>query len=304
MEVFDRDLKNRQRTAAFRFEGGDYYDYLRKEAALRLADRLEDINRDFPHALELGAYRGDLLKVLDEQPNIRGEGGIGGIKHLLQGDFIKGYSSAAPEVLTNNFITAEKREIDEENMQFEDDSFDLVVSSLALHWVNDLPSALKKIKNSLKPDGCFVASVLGGNSLKELRHCFYLAEQERKGGLSPHTSPMLRSSDVAALMQAAGFSIPTIDVDTIEISYPDAFTLMEHLSRMGEGSAALNRQYAVGRDTFLSMAALYQDLFGLEDGSVVATFEVVYMIGWKPDSSQPKPCKRGSASKSLKDLSL
>lgn len=122
----------------------------------------------------------------------------------------------------------------------------------------------------------------GVSTLQELRHCFYLAEQERKGGISPHCSPLVRPSDIAGLMHGAGFSLPTIDVDNItvwfyvssatgwvliyflaQIAYPDVFTLMEHLQGMGEQMATFNREYHVGRDTFLSMASIYQGLMWL-----------------------------------------
>jgi len=236
-----------------------------------------------------------------------GKGGIGGIETLVQCDMgsniiasmqenEKQRVEAAARVKTMNIAC------DEEALPFKEHTFDLVVSNMALHWVNDLPSTLQQIKSALKPDGAFVASLLGGSTLQELRQCFYLAEQERRGGFSPHASPFVLASDAASLMQAAGFSLPTIDVDTVTISYPDAFTLMEHLGCMGEGTASLNRQYNVGKDTFLAMASLYQEQYGLEDGSVPATFQLIYVIGWAPDASQPKACKRGSATQSLRSL--
>jgi NADH dehydrogenase [ubiquinone] 1 alpha subcomplex assembly factor 5 len=107
---------------------------------------------------------------------------------------------------------------DEEYLPFKDDSLDLILSSMHLHWVNDLPGALKQIQKSLKPDGAFVANMLGGSTLEELKHCFYLANMERRGGLAPHTSPMVEASDMAGLMQDAGFTLPTVDVDTITVS--------------------------------------------------------------------------------------
>jgi NADH dehydrogenase [ubiquinone] 1 alpha subcomplex assembly factor 5 len=173
-------------------------------------------------------------------------------------------------------------------------SLDLVMSSMNLHWVNDLPGTLVSIKDALKEDGCFIGSLLGGTTLQELRYCFYLAEQERRGGVSPHASPLVTPSDMAGLMQGAGFALPTIDLETVTVSYPDAFSLMEHLSLMGEGTSAINRQFNVGRDTFLAVAALYQELYGLEDGSVPATFQTIYVIGWAPHASQPSCKKRGS----------
>ena len=87
---------------------------------------------------------------------------------------------------------------------------------------------------------------------------------------------------MAGLMQGAGFTLPTVDVDTVQIAYPDAFTLMEHICMMGEGNAVLGKGVSVGKDTFLSMASIYQQLYGLEDGSIKATFEFISVIGWSP----------------------
>lgn len=319
-EVFDRELKRRQREWAFNIVESDYYDYLRKEAAERLVDRIEDISRSFPLALELGCHRGHIYELLNANPGLDGKGGVGGIETLIQCDTspsairhvaalaaAASSSSSPPSPSSSSRETAPLVETytvlaDEEFLPFKEGQFDIVLSSMNLHWVNDLPSTFLQIKNCLKPDGVFLGAMLGGSTLQELRYCFYLAEQERKGGLSPHASPLALASDVASLMQAAGFNLPTVDVDTVQISYPDAFTLMEHLGRMGEGTAAYNRHSAVGKDTFLAMASLYQEMYGLEDGSVRATFQVIYMIGWAPDAKQPKACKRGSATHSLKDL--
>jgi NADH dehydrogenase [ubiquinone] 1 alpha subcomplex assembly factor 5 len=112
----------------------------------------------------------------------------------------------------------------------------------------------------LKPDGAFICSAFGGSTLEEFRHSFYLAELERKGGVAPHVSPLLRPSDAAALLQQAHFALPTVDVDTITVSYANAAVLMEHLVAMGEGSAAYNRQYNVGKESFVAMAAIYQGI--------------------------------------------
>lgn len=145
-------------------------------------------------------------------------------------------------------------------------------------------------------------------------------------------SPAAHVADCGGLLQAAGFALPTVDVDTItvhfvqfvrrawtgfiipslcnqptnqsivQVTYPDAFVLMEHLQGMGESSAVLTRRAHVSRETFLAAATVYQELYGEEDGSVPATFQVVYMIGWAPHASQPLPKRRGSAQVSMKTL--
>ena len=308
--VFDRDLKRRQRNWSLKLPDSEYYDYLRIEAAERLCDRFEDITRSFPVVLELGCHRGHVFKVLTSKESLSGRGGIGGIETLVQCDLAefavdKGKGVATVDAaqlasrtsgaaLSSGVIQQLSMHCDEESLPFKEASFDAVLSSMNLHWVNDLPSTLQQIKRALKPDGVFLASMLGGTTLHELRHCFYLAEQERRGGLSPHASPLAMASDAASLLQGAGFALPTVDIDTLTVSYPDAFTLMEHLQRMGEGQASLSRQFHVGSDTFLAVAALYQQLYGLEDGSIPATFQLISMVGWAPHDSQPRPCARGS----------
>ena len=201
---------------------------------------------------------------------------------------------------------------------YDDNSFDMVISNLSMHWINDLPFFYSEVLRVLKPNGVFLGSMFaggGGNeTLKELRISMQLAELERKGGISPHVSPTAQVSDGGSLLQGSGFSIPTIDVDTITVMYPSALHLMEHLQKMGESSALLSRPEIssdgssisstknVSREVFVATAAIYQSLYGEEDGSVPATFQIMYMIGWKPHDSQQKPLKRGSAQKSMKEV--
>lgn len=304
--VFDRNLKAKQRDYAIRMDNTAYYDYIREEAAIRIVDRLDDIKRTFPHVLDIGSHRGHILRALVSK-NEENETSIGGIDALVQCDTSK---SALLRALSDASTISPSRSIltsqviaDEESLPFADNTFDLVMSCMVLNWVNDIPTFLKKVLSILKPDGAFVASLLGGSTLQELRHSFYLAELDRRGGFSPHLSPLALPSDVASLMQGAGFSLPTIDVDTITVHYPDAFVLMEHLRAMGEGHAALNRQLHVGKDTMLAMAAVYQELYGLEDGSIPATFQLISVIGWSPHTSQQQPKRRGSQQKSFKEIS-
>ena len=202
--VFNRDLKRRHREYALKLDGGNYYDYLRQESAANLADRLEDITRSFPKALELGSFRGELSKHITSRENMRGDsgGGVGGIKELIQHDFVplelNGLDMVDGQAVIEEpgvpgLVELSKKSFEEEQgLPFEDGTFDLVMSSLSMHWVNDLPLLLKRVKSVLKPDGAFVASMFGGNTLRELRYCFYLAEQERRGGLSPHASPLAK----------------------------------------------------------------------------------------------------------------
>lgn len=110
--------------------------------------------------------------------------------------------------------------------QFEENSLDMVMSSLSLHWVNNLPECFRAINRGLKPDGVFIASLFGGETLFELRSALQLAEMERKGGLSPHISPFTQIRDIGGLLNMAGFTMLTIDTDEVVVEYPSMFELM------------------------------------------------------------------------------
>lgn len=310
-EVFDRNLKKYQREWSLKCHESDYYDYLRREASYQIVSRLEDINRKFPQALDIGCHRGHFLKALvANSTEVETFGVIGGIQKLVQCDSTLAGVEASKQVALKEIgdfpLEVDSIQVDEEHIEasgLDDESFDLVTSDMNLHWVNNIPSALKQIHRVLKPDGAFLGCLVGGATLQELRHCLYLAEMEREGGFSPHVSPLTRPSDIAGLLQGAGFSLPTVDIETVTIGYPNAFVLMEHLQKMGEGNASFVRRFPVGRDTFLAAAAVYESLYPSEEGGgIKATFQMIYMIGWKPHKSQPKPLPRGSAQHSLTDL--
>ena len=166
--VFDPQLKERQRQWALSVKEGTYYDYLREETVRRLVDRLDDITRDFPVALELGSYRGYMLSTISSAEGRNGVGGIGGVQHLTQCDSIPCLSEELYSS-QNHDIQSKRMVCDFENLPFEEHTFDVVLSAMSLHWVNDLPSTLIQVKRALKPDGAFIASMLGGNTLQELK---------------------------------------------------------------------------------------------------------------------------------------
>lgn len=262
MTIFQRDLlrKRRDRAAAT----FDDYDFLFAEAAERLADRLDDVTRSFPVAIDLGAHNGQLARVLN---------GRGGIETLVQTDLSPKMIARAPGI----GIVA-----DEEFQPFAENSLDLVLSCLSLHWVNDLPGALVQIRRALKPDGLFLASILGGQTLVELRQCFSEAEIEIEGGIGPRVSPFADVRDAGALLQRAGFHEPVIDSDFIDVTYGDPLRLMNDLRGMGESNAvAAQRKTVTRRDTLLTAARLYGERFAGPDGRMPATFEVITMTAWK-----------------------
>ncbi|KAL6437366.1 hypothetical protein ACFW04_005101 [Cataglyphis niger] len=293
MNVFDKKTKLLQRERAAKNADVHLYDYLKDEVGDRLSDRIFDIKRKFGRVLNLGCGRGHVSK------RILGES----VEELVLAEMSPSFLQQADTV---KGMRVKREVIDEENMSFEPNSFDMVISCLSLHWINDLPGCFRRINNSLKNDGVFLAAIFGGDTLYELRSSLQLAELERHGGISPHISPFVEIKDIGSLLTRANFTMLTIDTDEIVIGYPSMFELMWDLKGMAENNAARNRNLHLPRDTLIAAASIYKELYGKvrEDDTVFvpATFQIIYMLGWKPDASQPKPLERGTGEISLKDL--
>jgi NADH dehydrogenase [ubiquinone] 1 alpha subcomplex assembly factor 5 len=284
--VFNRRTVRRHRDRA----APDFADhgFLFAEVAERLADRLDDVRRRFPRALDLGCHDGLLGRVL---------GARGGIETLIQCDLSPAMAQRAKAAVDRLSLAA-----DEEFLPFAEASFDLVLSCLSLHWVNDLPGALVQARRCLRPDGLFLGAMLGGETLKELRTALAEAEIAVDGGLSPRVAPFADVRDAGDLLARAGFALPVADTDTITVSYPDPLALMRDLRGMGETNAvAERRQVFTRRALIMEAAARYQEMFGDTDGRVPATFQVIYLTAWAPDASQQRPLSPGSATSRLAD---
>jgi NADH dehydrogenase [ubiquinone] 1 alpha subcomplex assembly factor 5 len=287
--VFDRRAVRAHRMRVAGTPGtADRGGRLFREVAERLGERLEAVRREFPRALDLGCHGGAMAHVL---------AGRAGAELLVHADLAPGFAAAAREAGGGAAVVA-----DEEQLPFAADSFDLVASNLGLHWVNDLPGALIQIARALRPDGLLLAAMLGGRTLAELRETLMTAELEAEGGAGPRVSPFADVQDAGALLQRAGFALPVVDRDTITVAYADALALMRDLRAMGETNAVARRRRGFSRRaTLLRAAALYRERFAGADGRVRATFDVIYLTGWKPDPSQPRALRPGSARHRLAD---
>jgi NADH dehydrogenase [ubiquinone] 1 alpha subcomplex assembly factor 5 len=276
LRVFDRAAVRRHRArAALRPEAAEF---LACEAAERLADRLDDVARRFPVALDLGCRNGVLANRL---------AGRGGIETLIHADAALAFARQAPRPA----LVAEA-----ESLPFKAASFDLVLSNLDLHWTNDLPGALLQLRQALKPDGLLLASLFAGDTLQELRRVLMEAELEEQGGASPRVAPFADLRDLGQLLQRAGFALPVADSDTIEVRYEDALALMRDLRAMGESNAVAERRRGFTRRATLARAAArYRELFAGPDGRIPARFEIVTLTAWAPHPAQPQPLMPGSA---------
>ncbi|HXN43112.1 MAG TPA: methyltransferase domain-containing protein [Xanthobacteraceae bacterium] len=191
---------------------------------------------------------------------------------------------------------------DAEALPLREDSLDLVVSALALQFVNDLPGTFVQVRRALKPDGLFLAALIGGDSLIELRQAFAAAEAELEHGASPHVAPFADVRAIGMLLQRAGFALPVADVERLGVRYESPFALMQDLRRMGAANAlAERRRTPLRRSTMLRMAEIYAERFCDPDGRVRATFDIVWLSGWKPHPSQQQPLSPGSAKARLAD---
>ncbi len=189
---------------------------------------------------------------------------------------------------------------DDEVLPLEPAQHDLVVHAMSLHWANDIVGQLVQCRRALKPDGLFMGTLLGGQTLHELRSALAEAEVAVKGGLSPRVAPMGEVRDLGGLLQRAGFTLPVADVTTLTVSYQNALNLMQELRGMGEANALNARQKTLTqRQILLKAAEIYENSFGTDDGRIPATFEIITLTGWAPSSDQPQPLRPGSASERL-----
>ncbi|MFG1399618.1 methyltransferase domain-containing protein [Roseixanthobacter pseudopolyaromaticivorans] len=277
--VFDRPLLRRRLARAATLGPADF---LLDRVAEDVGDRLLAVKRDFPRALDLGSATDAVAETLARHP---------GIDTVFRAAPLAPARPAFPAVVA-----------DEEALPFAEGALDLIVSALSLQYVNDLPGALAQIRRALKPDGLFIAALVGGSSLAELREAFAVAESETTGGLSPRVAPFADVRDMGALLQRAGFALPVTDVDRVSVRYASPFTLFADLRRMGAGNVlAERRRVPLRRGTLLRAAEVYAERFADADGRVRATFEIVWLSGWAPHESQQKPLRPGSARMRLAD---
>lgn len=283
--LFDRDLLRLRLDRAA--PGYAAADFLKRRAAEDAVVRLEAIMREFPLAVDLGARNGAFREALAMSDAAQRVGTL--IEADLSLRMLQG--RAGPRLVA-----------DEERLPFATGKLDLIVSTLALHWANDVVGALIQMRRALKPDGLFIGAFLGGATLTELRQSLLTAEAELTGGAGPRISPFADAYDAAGLLQRSGFALPVADVDRVTVRYSHPLKLLADLRAMGETSVLAERHPKRLTRAILARAfEVYAERFAEPDGRLPATFEILTLTGWAPDESQQKPLKPGSAKMRLAD---
>lgn len=285
--VFDKNIRIKHLDISSVGKEAHVYDYLKDHVAKELCDRIEDLKLEdkLDVVFNLGSCSGLIAKNLNPAR----------LSILLQGDISPGslsrckrLNSILPPRFLMNYV-----QCDEEALPLRENSIDLVVSCLDLHWVNDLVKCFKQVRGALGDNRAFIGSIFGGDTLFELRSSLQLAELERLSGFSSHIAPKTTGQDIATILQVSGFKLITVDVTEIKIHYPSIFELMFDLQGMGENNASLMGSRHMHRDVLQAGASIYQTLYGDQDDysqGVPATFQIIHFIGWN-NPSQSTPLK-------------
>ena len=259
-------------------------DFLLVRAAEDLGDRLKLVQREFPDAAEIGAP------------------GPHGFFALAARQGARSTLRFAPTATSAALAEAPGHVADLEHPGFAPQSLDLVVSLLALHFVDDLPGVLIQLRQALRPDGLLIAALAGGDTLTELRQSLTIAESEVIGGASPRVIPFVDVRAMGGLLQRAGLALPVVDVDRTIVRYSDILSLMRDLRAFGATNILQERSRApLGRQVLIRAQEVYAERFSDPDGRLRATFETLWISGWAPHESQQKPLKPGSAAMRLED---
>jgi SAM-dependent methyltransferase len=286
--IFDHKLlRLRRRRAAL----SEQPSFLTQRVAEDFTDRLAPVLRHFQLAVDLGTPGNGALKALAAS---------GKAELIVAADALFSSGPSGKGASANQGVLA--LAADEEALPFRDGSLDLVVTALALHFVNDLPGVLVQVRRALKPDGLFIAALAGGDTLTELRQSFAAAEAEIESGVSPRVIPLLDVRAAGTLLQRAGFALPVVDLDHVTVRYDSPLALMHDLRALGATNSMIERsRRPLKRALLTRMMEIYSARFSDPDGRLRATFDIVWLSGWAPHPSQQKPLPPGTARQRLAD---
>jgi len=293
IDIFSKKkLKNSRDKLAVRNSANHF---LFNEINKRLAERLLLIKKNFFKTLELGSRTGATLKNLPKEKKIENFF-FTDISHKM---LVKAKKEIKFDKLIKKKVFIN---LNEESLPFKEKTFDLVISNLYLHWSNNIVGSLSEINRILKPDGLFLASFFGDETLKELKYSLYSAESDLTNQATPRVSPFLTMQQIGSLLQNVGFNLPVVDKDIIKFFYKDLFDLMHDIKLMGETNNLLSRKKSFTSKKILQAAnKIYKRDFSAKN-KIYATYDILYLIGWKKHPSQQKPKKPGSATQNFSEF--
>ena len=260
--LFDADLLALRQRRALRRRDRRGESFLMKRMVDDLAERLEDVNRRFASLLLIAPEGADRL-----------------LRERLP-------AHALPHAITLATPGAHTR------LPHAPASFESCAALVGPGQVDDLPGALIEMRRLLRPDGLLLAAWFGGQTLAELRGALYALDEARLGGATPRVHPGVDHVQAAQLLARAGLALPVVDRDRFTVRYRSLRTLVEDLRDLGLGNALAARARGfLGRDAY----ARLQSHMSVEAGRYPVTFDIVWITGWAPHESQPKPLAPGSA---------
>lgn len=268
--VFDRRLVRNRRLRAASLTAPTF---LIERVTQDLSDRLATVLRRFDRAVDLGTPSNALGWEL------ACSGKVGMVVATASAIVDSQAQRALDESCSGSVLVV----ADEEALPFRDASLDLIVSGLALQYINDLPGTLTQARRALRPDGLLLVAITGGDTLTELRQSFAIAETEMDGGISPRIIPFVDVRVAGTLLQRAGFALPVTDIDRITVRYDSPVQLMHDLRAMGAANPMIERsRRPLKRATLTRMIEIYAERFADPDSRIRATFEIVWLSGWAP----------------------
>jgi len=255
--IFDRKLLHIRRSNIIK--NINKADFLIKRSLTNILETLSEISRSFPNILNLGSRIGYGYEPLSKR---------NGTIEIIDTDLSHSLLALNPN--PNKLV------VDEEYLPFSDNKFDLVISILNLHLINDLPGTLIQLKNILKPGGLIIASLFGENNLPELKEALIKTEMEIFSGISPRTIPNIQIKQLGGLLQRAGFTMQIVDLDQVKVNYPDPISLLHDLKNMGETNILLNRNKKyLGKKFWHKFSENYQNNFSNNKNEITASFDIL-----------------------------
>ena len=271
-EIFDRRARKLRLERAAR--QGLEHSFFGQQIADELSERLADVTRGFSDVLFIGPIAAFSRTILP--PGFHGQ-----------------VTVAAPAAIMPAAIACE-----EDWLPFAPHSFDLVISGGNLDSVNDLPGALIRIRQVLRPDGLFLGTLFGAGSLTALKSAMLAADGNR---VSARIHPQIDVRAAGDLLMRAGFALPVTDNHPIDVRYSTIMTLIRDLREWGATNSLSSRQRLQGRASVTAAIARWNDM-AEADGKVCERINLLQISGWAPGPDQPKPARRGSATRSLADV--